>query len=143
MGVGAAAGALVLALHVSAVAVERFSADYGICPWNVLYDYPAFRRAMLEIKGQAAPRPLLLNVGDGKAIQAMFYTGGTAYDRVPDPPTVRALLDRGFTVYVVLDARRTNAERVEALGRDGLGPRLRTVSIGPPHAVPAKSPYQN
>lgn len=141
--VGVAAGGLLLAVHVSTVAIERFSADYGICPWNVLYDCPDFRRTMLEIKGKPGARLLLLNVGDGKVIHAMFYTGGTAYDRVPEPETVRTLLDRGFTVYLVLDARHTNAERVEALARAGLNERVRAVAIGPPRAVPVKSPYQN
>ena len=56
---------------------------------------------------------------------------------------LRTLLDRGFTVYLVLDARHTNAERVEALARAGLNERVRAVAIGPPRAVPVKSPYQN
>ncbi len=140
---GVATGGLILAVHVGAVAVERLSADYGICPWNVLYDCPAFRQAMWEIRQAPGGRKLLLNVGDGKAIQAMFYTGGTAYAQVPGPETVRGLLDQGLTVYVVLDARRTNAKRVEALARDGLLDRIRTVPIRPPRAVPSKSPYQN
>jgi len=138
----AAAVAAVVALQVVAGAVRAVRADHDVAAWNRVYDYPAFRAAMKEI-GATRPgrRTILFNVGDGKAIQAMYYTGGTAYPEVPSPDLVRRLVGRGYAVYLVVDAFGTNTERLRDIERAGALAGVTVIRVPPPKALPASHPF--
>ncbi len=129
-------------VHVVSAAAERLSADYSVWPWNFLYDQDAFRRTMREI-GDLGGEKVIFNVGDYKAIQAMYYADCPAYMNVPDLQTVAGLLDRGFRIFIVLDAMQTNREPIMALHEAGLLQGITLVRIDPPRRRPQKHPYYN
>lgn len=127
--------------QTSWVVGERALADYSSCPWNSLYDYPSFRRAMLDLRG-APGRKVILNVGDLKMPQAMYYSGAVAYSDAPSAALVRGLLARGFRVYVLLDENRRGAEEVAALKRGGLFDKIIFLPLPAPAGLDRKHPYE-
>jgi hypothetical protein len=133
---------LILA-YVIPVVIDRMAADYSICPWNNLYDYPTFRDKMLKIGGLKGEK-VILNVGDDKKIQAMYYTGSLAYSDVPSPDEIIALIEKGYRPYIVIDARLRNVKRIRALLKDAvLKNQITLVGIPRPQAFVAKHPYVN
>ncbi len=138
----AAFALLVVCLAVIPLAMERFRVNYDVCPWNVLYDSTGFRKTMVAIR-DSVRKPIVLNVGDRKEIQAMFYTGGPAYPSIPSPDRVKQLLNEGYTVIVLLDALNTNQQQVEELVKAGLLGRVQFLRTFPPEQVARVSPYFN
>lgn len=134
-GKAALAAALLLAL------APRAKADYSVCPWNDLYDYPTFRRATTALKSLPGKK-VVLNVGDSKAPQAMYYSGASAYPDAPTPALVRDLLARGYEVFVLLDERTRGAEFLPALKKAGLERKVRLYLVPAPLARPLTHPYE-
>ena len=126
--------------HIGSVTLERFEADYGVCPWNRLYDYPSFRAAMIRIDAGAGPK-VVFNVGDRKEIQAMFHADCTAYETVPSPAVVAALAGRGYHPFVLIDAAGRHRERIESLRRSEVAGRIGFVPIPAPRVRPRNHPY--
>jgi len=131
---------VVLVVHLVALGAERHRADYRVCPWSRLYDCGAFRAAMRDIGRQRGPR-VILNVGDGKAIQAMYYAEAPAYAGVPPAAAVIQLLDRGYRVYLVLHGREPAPGPIEPLREAGLLDRVTVVRIPPPAPFRGRHPY--
>ena len=126
------------------LAGDRISADYSVCPWNGLYDYPEFRDAMLAI-GRTGGNKIILNVGDYKMIQAMFYTGSPAYSDVPSTPEIEAFIKKGYRPYILIDYYRRNIEKIRAVkyaSFEGKG-QIVLVYIPNPKASVKKNPYSN
>jgi 4-amino-4-deoxy-L-arabinose transferase-like glycosyltransferase len=123
---------------------DRVSADYSVCPWNDLYDYPEFRDKMLAI-GRTGGKKIILNVGDYKRIQAMFYTGSPAYPDVLSAQEIEVFIKKGYRPYILTDYIGRNAEKIRALqhgsfeGKD----QLMLINIPEPKAFVRKHPYVN
>ncbi|MBI4061825.1 MAG: glycosyltransferase family 39 protein [Elusimicrobia bacterium] len=140
-GAAALAGLLAFCAQAGLVARERASADYSACPWNELYDYPSFRRAMLDLRGLPG-RKVVLNVGDFKMPQAMYYSGSPAYADAPDAALVRGLIERGFRVVVLLDEGGRGSEAVAALRKSGLAGKITVLPLPAPRGGGFKHPYE-
>lgn len=141
---GRAALACLAAIVVQGLLVggERLRADYSVCPWNALYDYPSFRRTMTALRGAGGPA-VILNVGDSKQPQAMYYSGISAYADEPEPALVRGLLSRGYRVYVVLDGERRGARAVRALSAAGLARSVSYLPVPGPARFDPRHPYES
>jgi hypothetical protein len=124
--------------------IERISADYSVCPWNDLYDYPVFRRDMLAI-GRTVGDKIILNVGDNKIIQAMFYTSSPAYADVPSTQEIESFIEKGYRPYILIDYQRRNIEKIHALQRGSFEGKdqVTLVYIPEPKAFVEKHPYSN
>lgn len=124
--------------------IDRISAEYSVCPWNDLYDYPEFRDKMLAI-GHTSGKKILLNVGDYKRMQAMFYTGSPAYPDVPSAQEIESFIKKGYRPYILTDYLDRNLEKIRALqygnfeGKD----QIILVNIPEPKAYVKKHPYRN
>jgi len=132
----------VVACYVLPVAVERVRADYSMCPWNNLYDYPMFRTKLIAIASRPGKKALF-NVGDGKQIQAMFYTGAPAYEYVPNEAQARDLQAKGYALYFLADGLHTNFDRLTLLAKAGLILRKNLLFIPPPPEPMRTNPYLN
>lgn len=148
LGLGAAAlwrqgrvGRAAVAAALLAVALGRVRADYSIASWNFLYDYPAFRAATRSLRAVPGPK-VILNVGDDKAPQAMYYSGAAAYADAPTPALVRGLLDRGYRVYVLLDEEHRGAGALQALKKAGLDKKIFFLPLPAPLGRDLKHPYE-
>ena len=141
--VRAAALACLLAAgaQISLVAGERINADYSSCPWNELYDYPSLRSAMLELR-RAPGRKVILNVGDFKSPQAMYYSGAAAYPDAPDVALVRGLLGRGYRVFVLLEEKKRGADVPPALKTAEFHEKIFFIPVPPPLAIDRIHPYE-
>ncbi len=139
----AAALAVLLAAlaQTAAAAVERVRADYSLCPWNELYDYPSFRRVMLKLREVPGPK-VLLNVGDSKPPQAMYYSGAAAYPDAPSAPLVRELLARGFRVFVLVEEEKHGADVPSTLKTAEFRGKVFYVPLPPPLSRDLKHPYE-
>jgi hypothetical protein len=136
-----AVSVLILGYFVPLVG-DRISADYSVCPFNDLYDYPVFRHDMLAI-GRTSGDKVILNVGDYKMIQAMFYTGSPAYSDVPSTQEIESFIKKGYRPYILIDYQLRNIEKIRALkdasfeGKD----QIRLVSIPKPKASVKRHQY--
>lgn len=139
----AAALAVLLAAGVqaAAVAAERVRADYSVAPWNEVYDYPSFRAVMLKLREVAGPK-VLLNVRGSKSPQAMYYSGTPSYPDAPEPAVVRALLARGFRVFVLLEAEKGGADVPPGLRAAEFRGKVSFIPLPPPRVLDAKHPYE-
>ncbi|MDP3542997.1 MAG: glycosyltransferase family 39 protein [Elusimicrobiota bacterium] len=138
----AAAGLLLAAgAQAATVAYERATADYSTPPWNTIYDYPSFRSVMLKLRGIPGPR-ILLNVGDNKAPQAMYYSQAPSYPDAPTPEVVRDLLSRGFRVFVLVEADKRGADVPEGLKTREFRGRISYIPVLAPRAFDPKHPYE-
>jgi hypothetical protein len=93
--------------------------EFPSVPANYLYDYAAFRTALLQISLEPRPK-VLFNVGDNKTPQAMYYSNAPAYAHIPPLETVKSLMDGGRRVYVLADDEGRNRTKLEALRQSGL-----------------------
>ncbi|MEK7233518.1 MAG: glycosyltransferase family 39 protein [Elusimicrobiota bacterium] len=132
---------LAVGAQTSLVAGERIRADYGTCPWNNLYDYPAFRRAMLALR-RVPGRKVILNVGDSKSPQAMYYSGTSAYPDAPSAAIVRGLLDRGYRVFVLVEANKRGADVPPEMKRAEFRGKIVFIPLPSPLYVDSKHPYE-
>ena len=123
------------------VAVERLRADYSICPWNALYDYPSFRRTMLRLREVPGPK-VLLNVGDSKSPQAMYYSGAAAYPDAPSAAVVRGLLGRGYRVFVLVEADKHGADVPAELKTAEFREKIFYIPLPAPLSIDRKHPYE-
>ncbi len=135
------AGKAALAAAILIALVPRVRADYSICPWNERYDYPIFRRATMALR-ELPGKKVILNVGDNKSPQAMFYSGATAYPEPPTPALVRDLLARGYQVFVLLDEETRGAEFLPALKKAGLEKKVRLYLVPSPLSRTPLHPYE-
>lgn len=136
----ATAGLLIFAAQTGLVAVERMRADYSECPWNAAYDYPAFRSAMLTLRGIPGPK-VLLNVRDSKTPQAMYYSGAVAYGEPPSVPIVRGLLARGYRVFVLIEESR-RGETSREFGATEFRRKIIFIPLPAPLAGDVVHPYE-
>ena len=139
--VAAAAGLLAAGAQTGFVAVERLRADYSVCPWNELYDYPSFRRTMLRLREVPGPK-VLLNVGDSKAPQAMYYSGAAAYPDAPSAGVVRGLLGRGYRVFILVREDNPGADVPPELKTAEFRGKLYFVPVPPSLRLDPKHPYE-
>jgi len=138
----AALAALVAAgVQTGAVAVERLRADYSVSPWSGTYDYPSFRRAMLRLREVPGPK-VLLNVGDSKSPQAMYYSGAAAYPGTPDAAAVRGLLARGYRVFVLVEEDKRGADEPAALKAAEFRGKILYIPVPPPLVSDPRHPYE-
>ena len=136
-----AAALLILGVQTATVAGERLMADYHLCPWNDFYDYPSFRRAMLEIRADTNPK-VIFNVRDSKAAQAMYYAGASAYAQTPTVDVLRGLADRGYRIYFVIHEQKLSVEFLPALRAAGLAGKVRLVPLPNPREILLKHPFK-
>lgn len=127
--------------QAAAVAAERLRADYSTAPWNETYDYPSFRRTMLLLRGVPGPK-VLLNVGDGKSPQAMYYSGAAAYPDAPSAALARGLLARGYRVFVLVEEGRGGADIPPSLRAAEFRGKIAYIPVPAPLALDAKHPYE-
>lgn len=123
------------------VVVERLRADYASCPWSELYDYPSFRRVMLKLREVPGPK-VLLNVGDSKSPQAMYYSGTSAYSDAPSAALVRGLLARGFRVFVLVEAEKRGADVPPALRTAEFRGKISYIPLPAPVGLDPIHPYE-
>lgn len=123
------------------VAVERLRADYSICPWNGLYDYPSFRRTMLRLREVPGPK-ILLNVGDSKAPQAMYYSNTPAYPDAPTASLARDLLRRGYRVFVLVEEEKRGAAAAPELNAPEFRGKIFFIPVPAPLLLDGKHPYE-
>lgn len=124
--------------------VDRISADYSVSPWNTLYDYSVFRDDMLAI-GRTDGKKIILNVGDYKMIQAMFYTGSPAYSDVPSIQEVEVFIKKGYRPYILIDDYGRNVEKIRELKNGSFEGKDQVIGlyIPKPKAFVKKNPYIN
>lgn len=139
--VPALAGLLAAGGQFAGVAVERVRADYSVCPWNQRYDYPSFRRTMFRLREVRGPK-VLLNVGDSKTPQAMYYSGAAAYPDAPSAAVVRGLLGRGYRVFVLVETDRRGADVPPELKTAEFRKKIFFIPLPPPLALDPKHPYE-
>lgn len=132
---------LAVGAQTSLVAIERIRADYSICPWNDLYDYPSFRRAMLRLREVPGPK-VLLNVGDSKSPQVMYYSGVAAYPEAPSAVVVRGLLGRGYRVFVLVEADKRGADVPRELNAAEFRGKIFFIPVPSPLRLDPKHPYE-
>jgi len=138
----AALAALVAAgVQTGAVAAERLRADYSRSPWSETYDYPAFRRAMLRLR-EVPGSKVLLNVGDSKSPQAMYYSGAAAYPGTPDAAAVRGLLAKGFRVFVLVEEDKRGSDEPAHLKTAEFRGKIVLIPLPSPLARDPKHPYE-
>jgi hypothetical protein len=133
---------LVVGAQVGVVAVERLRADYSICPWSDVYDYPSFRRTMLRLREVPGPK-VLLNVGDSKSPQAMYYSNAPAYPDAPSAPVVRGLLSRGRRVFVLVEEDKRGADVPRELKAKEFRGRIFYIPLPAPLRHDPKHPYES
>ena len=85
---------------------------------------------------------MILNVGDQKTPQAMYYSGASAYPDRPSPELVRGLRKRGFVVYVLIDSGRGGADTLLKLKKDGLNKDIFVISLPPPATWESRHTYE-
>lgn len=132
---------LAIAGQFSWVALVRARADYSYCPWNDVYDYPSFRQVMYKIRTVPGPK-VVLNVGDNKAPQAMYYSGAAAYSDAPDAATARDLLSRGYRVFVLLQQEKRGTDIPAALRAPEFRGKISYVPLPSPLVLDGKHPYE-
>lgn len=132
---------LVAGVQTAAVAVERLRADYSLCPWSETYDYPSFRRAMLRLR-EVPGSKVLLNVGDSKSPQAMYYSGAAAYPGTPDAAAVRGLLAKGFRVFVLVEEDKRGSDEPAHLKTAEFRGKIVLIPLPSPLARDPKHPYE-
>lgn len=139
----AAALAVLIAAGVqtAAVAAERLRADYSLSPWSETYDYPSFRRAMLRLREVPGSR-VLLNVGDSKSPQAMYYSGAPAYPGIPEAGAVRGLIAKGFRVFVLVEEEKRGADEPPALKAAEFRGKILYIPVPAPLVLDPKHPYE-
>lgn len=137
----AAAVLLAAGAQASAVAYERAAADYSTAPWNAIYDYPAFRAVMLKLREVPGPK-VLLNVGDNKSPQAMYYSRAPAYPEAPTPGVVRDLLGRGIRVFVLVEEDKRGGDVPPALKTREFRGRISYIPVPAPRAFDPRHPYE-
>ena len=123
------------------VVVERLRADYSICPWSDLYDYPSFRRVMLRLREVPGPK-VLLNVGDSKSPQAMYYSGAAAYPEAPSAVVVRGLVERGCRVFVLVEEDKHGADVARELKTKEFRGKIFYIPVPAPLSRDIKHPYE-
>lgn len=132
-------------IYIVSIFAERIKADYSICPWNLLYDCNHFRTEMKKI-GRIPGNKIVLNVGDGKAIQAMYYGDLIAYPVVPSHKEIRKLFSKEYKVFMVVDFRqrnyKKNLKQIQGLRSAGLLEKIQLIPIKGPTVI-AKNPYFN
>lgn len=137
----ALAALLAAGVQTAAVAVERFRADYSLSPWSETYDYPSFRRAMLRLR-EVPGSKVLLNVGDSKSPQAMYYSGAAAYPGTPDAAAVRGLLAKGFRLFVLVEEDKRGTDEPAVLRAAEFRGKIVFIPLPPPLALDPKHPYE-
>lgn len=137
----ALAALLAAGAQTAAVAAERVRADYSVCPWNDVYDFPEFRRVMLKLAEIPGPK-VLLNVADSKAPQAMYYSGTPSYAGAPDAAQVRGLLARGYRVFILVERAKRGADVPPELKAPEFRGRISFVPLPPPLAPYPRHPYE-
>jgi 4-amino-4-deoxy-L-arabinose transferase len=137
----ALAGLIAAGAQTGFVAFERIRADYATCPWNEMYDYPSLRRVMLKLREVRGPK-VLLNVGDSKSPQAMYYSGAPAYPDAPTAAVVRGLLGRGYRVFVLLEEEKRGGDVPPALKTAEFRGKIYFIPVPSPLAVDLKHPYE-
>ncbi len=135
------AAVLVAGSQAAVVAVERMRADYSICPWSDLYDYPSFRRTMLRLR-EVPGLKVLLNVGDSKSPQAMYYSGAAAYPEAPSAAVVRGLLERGYRVFVLVEEDKRGSDVPRELKTKEFRGKIYYIPVPAPLAIDRKHPYE-
>lgn len=138
----AAAGVLLAAgAQAAAVAYERATADHSTAPWNTIYDYPSFRSVMLKLREVPGPK-ILLNVGDDKSPQAMYYSRTPAYPDAPTPDVVRGLLGKGIRVFVLVEEDKRGGDVPAALKTREFRGKISYIPVTAPRAFDPKHPYE-
>lgn len=135
------AALIVSGVYAGEVAVERWRADYPVCPWNTVYDYPAFRAVMLKLRGVPGPK-VLLNVGDNKSPQAMYYSGAAAYPDAPEPALVRGLLGRGYGVFILVEKEKGGSDVPPSLRTAEFRAKINFIPLPAPLAIDPRHPYE-
>ncbi len=123
------------------VAVERLRADYSTCPRNELYDYPSFRSVMLKLREVPGPK-ILLNVGDFKSAQAMYYSNAPSYPDAPDAALVRGLLARGYRVFVLVEEEKRGAGLPATLRTPEFRGKISFIPVPAPLFLDPAHPYE-
>ncbi|PIR15808.1 MAG: hypothetical protein COV48_12310 [Elusimicrobia bacterium CG11_big_fil_rev_8_21_14_0_20_64_6] len=135
------AALIVSGVYVGEVSVERWKADYSVCPWSTVYDYPAFRAVMLKLRGVPGAR-VLLNVGDNKSPQAMYYSGAAAYPDAPQPAVVRGLLGRGYGVFILIEKEKGGSDVPSSLRTAEFYKKIYFIPLPSPVALEPRHPYE-
>lgn len=128
-------------LQTGLVAFERLRANYSLAPWSETYDYPAFRRVMLLLREERGPK-VLLNVGDSKSPQAMYYSGAAAYPDAPTPDLARSLIVRGFRVFILVEEEKRGADVPQGLRAPEFRGKLFFIPLPSPLVLDRKHPYE-
>lgn len=123
------------------VVFERLRADYSVCPWNDVYDYPSFRRVMLKLREVPGPK-VLLNVADSKAPQAMYYSNTPSYSDAPDAALVRGLLGRGYRVFVLVEEEKRGSDIPAGLNTREFRGKVNFVPLPSPLRDDPSHPYE-
>lgn len=75
----------------------RYSLE-RVKPFQISDRNPEWVKGLRALNREAPDNGVLLNYAN--PVEAMFYTGLTAYSEIPGEATVRELLDKGYTVIV-------------------------------------------
>ncbi len=138
----ALAALLVVGAQACFVAVERIRADFSVCPWNETYDYPSFRRAMLKLREVPGPK-VLLNVGDFKSPQAMYYSNTASYPDAPSASLARDMISRGIRIFVLVEEDKRGVDVPAALKTGEFRGKIFFVPLPPPLVLERKHPYES
>jgi hypothetical protein len=132
----------VILAYLVPLVTSRLKADYSIYPWNGLYDYSIFREKMMALSHSEGEK-IILNVGDNKTIQAMFYTGFPAYDFIPQRKKLQELIRLGRKPIVILDERGRNFNQIQLLKDEIKNQKIELISIPRPKKTLSNHPYYN
>lgn len=138
----ALAALLVVGVQTAAVAVERVRADYSVCPWSDVYDFPSFRRVMLKLREVPGPK-VLLNVRDSKSPQAMYYSNTSAYPGPPSDALVRGLMTRGYRIFMLVEDNKHGSDVPRELRTAEFRGKIFFIPLPAPLVLDDKHPYES
>jgi hypothetical protein len=96
---------------------------------------------MLRLREVPGPK-VLLNVGDSKSPQAMYYSGAAAYPGTPDAAAVRGLLAKGFRLFVLVEEDKRGTDEPAVLRAAEFRGKIVFIPLPPPLALDPKHPYE-
>jgi len=145
-------GCLGIILYFSvSLLVERTTADYSVPPWRYIYDHKDFRHKM-KIIDQLPTKKIILNVGEQRYIDCMYYADCSAYPSLISYEMIKNFLKLGYEIYLFIDHRKDRLQEIKNLinwNNGELKNKIKLIYIKPSkylkeNVLPDKRPpYQN
>ena len=108
-------GCLIITLQFSVSnLMNRLNATYSTPPWRFKYDHIDFRNKMKAIDRLPGEK-IILNVGDSRSIDCMYYANCAAYASLISYDRLINIINQGYDVYMFIDSREDRLEKIRNL----------------------------